>query len=302
MPPMNLLKLLYLSRASKLPLRGSFRSEAEGVFIVGCGRSGTTILRKILQAHSAFSSGPETHMFTKFGWLERTTNKALRPYDIDWIDRNCTLFDVIPDKILRLRTGSSCLAEFGDRFFAEFLISGGATRWVEKTPAHVNQITFIATHFPKAKFIHLLRDPRDTICSLRTHPKWKVIHGERVPKNTDRPIPDCLDRWIHDVSSGVTMGRPLGDQRYTEIRYEDILDDPKPRLEKLFAFLGVEWEEAVLDFHTQKDDLGGTHPRASKPLDKSRVARWKSELSEAQVALIKRRAGALAAKVGYELA
>lgn len=300
---MNLLGALYLISKSKLPLHGDFQSPAKGVFIVGCGRSGTTVLRRVLETHPKFSSGPETHIFTKINiWYERLSGKSIKTYDLEWISENCTRFNVIPGEITRIRAESSCLPEFAHRFFERFLLKDAATRWIEKTPGHVKQLDYISRYFPLAKFVHIVRDPRDVVCSLRTHPQWKIVHGELRPHTINRPVRECLERWMKDVSAGL-QGRSICPDRYLETRYEDILQHPKEQLERLLSFLGEDWDERLLQFHQINVDNINVinNPRANQSLDTARIGRWKTELDASELSYIRNTCGDLAKKLGYVL-
>jgi len=151
----------------------AYISEAEPVFIVGCGRSGTTLLRMMLDMHRDICCGPETWLFLQDGEegnpYERTYCAALSislgiPFARLWEQNN--------SGISRAQIAESALSLFAEK--------EKKPRWAEKTPLHVHRIDYILTHFPKAKIVHILRDGRDVICSLVTHPKFIVDGAQQV--------------------------------------------------------------------------------------------------------------------------
>ena len=78
--------------------------------------------------------------------------------------------------------------------------------------------------FPAARFVHVLRDGRDVACSLRTHPRHKVVDGELVPTGIRKPIAGCARRWVRDIESS---RRWWGDPRFMTVRYEDLVAEPE---------------------------------------------------------------------------
>lgn len=298
---MNLIKAIYLMKESDLPLHGDYRSDHQGAFVLGCGRSGTTLVRKILQVHPHLSSGPETHFFTKIDrWYSRFSGRSIRSHDWDWLKKLCNKFEVPPGEITRIREDSNSLPEFADRFFERFLLSEPARRWVEKTPGHVNHLNYLHRYFPRARLIHVIRNPLDVVTSLKTHPKWNLRHGERVRNTTTQPIEDCVDRWLNDVQSGL-QGRELCPDHYTELHYEDLVRSFESEIREVLDFLGEEWHDDLHQFHREKDPSKNlpNNPRANKPIDDSRVGRWNEELTSEEVDYVKSNTRNLFKKLKY---
>lgn len=190
---------------------------------------------------------------------------------------------------------------FIDEFFKKYCDIKRKARWAEKTPGNVNHIDFILQRFPRARFIHMLRDGRDTVCSLRTHPRFRVVDGKLVPLNTRHPIEPCVQQWVGHVRAGL---RHRDDPRYMELRYEDVVERPRETLERLFSFVGEAFDERVLEFHAV---TGGSrdvtnfpgNPEATRPLYQKAVSRWQSDLSAEDIATFKRIGGGLLIELGY---
>ncbi len=267
-------------------LTGEYVSNANPVIIGGCGRSGTTLLRVMLDSHRNVCCGPESELFLP---------KLIRP------QRLARYFDVPPAEFERLYRGVASRGEFIDLFFASYCHRTDKRRWGEKTPRNVTRLQYIFTLFPRARFINVIRDGRDVVCSLRTHPRYKVIDGRLVPANTRKPLEECITRWVHDVEAS----RPFWtDPRYMEVRYEDLVDDPGATLRRLLRFIDEPWDERMLRYHEVDSNSRDVtkfpqNPEATRPLTPDSIGRWQWELSAKELATFRRLAGSLLAELGY---
>ena len=210
-------------------------------------------------------------------------------------------FDLPLRQVQETLKKSRSQAEFIDRFFAEYASVMEKPRWVEKTPRNVLVLDYIFEHFPKAQFIHMIRDGRDTVCSLRTHPHRRIVDGKLVGLNTRNPLEGCIKQWVGDVRADLAY---LGDPRYIEIRYEDVVINTEETLRNLFDFLGEEWDERVLRHHeinTSSRDVRKfpLSAEAVKPIYASAVGKWRTELTSKEAALFKGMAGPLLIELGY---
>ena len=147
----------------------------------------------------------------------------------------------------------------------------------------------------------MIRDGRDTVCSLRTHPRHKVVNGELVKLNTWHPIGPCVNRWVNDVRAGLEYRR---DPRYIEVRYEELVAQPRETLPRLFQFIGEPFDERVLQYHhVQGQSRDATHfpqnPEATKAMYTQAVGRWRRDMTPDELELVKRRAGPLLIELGY---
>lgn len=267
-----------------------YLSAAAPIVIGGCGRSGTTLLRVVLDSHSNLCCGPESNLF-----LVGKTHAFN-------LDELAFKFDFSAPRVVDIERASASLAEFIDRFFAAYAIARGRPRWCEKTPKNVTVLEFIFAHFPKAKFLHVIRDGRDVACSLRTHPRHQVVDGKLVPLHTRNPWELGVSRWVDDVRAGRAH---RADPRYREIRYEEVIARPEPTLRALFEFIGEPWDQRVLEFHAER---GGSrdvrkfpqNPEATRALYGDAVGRWRTEMTRAEADTFKARAGSLLIELGYE--
>lgn len=123
------------------------------------------------------------------------------------------------------------LAAVLDAFFRRFAAKDGKKRWGEKTPQHVQHIKKLHALYPKAKFIHIIRDGRD--CAASFHRRW-----QRTPEYT-------IYRWKNVVQEGRKQGQEIG-QLYFEIKYEELTANPTHWMQKLCCFLSLPFDEKVL--------------------------------------------------------
>jgi hypothetical protein len=252
------------------------RTAVRPIFIVGCPRSGTTLLRLMLDSHPAISCGPETHFI---GVLEQVMNRwpALERYGFDqdyWYDK---------------------LAELVHSFQHDYATRRGKQRWADKTPRYSLHLPFIDRLFPSSQVIHLIRDGRDVVASHRDSWGYKSALG-------------APDKWRRFIEAARQWGATAPPERYTELRYEELVADPERELRRILDFLGEPWDPAVLAHDRAEHDVygsyaGGTEARrAQDQVDdvvyRSRVGRGR-DLDPALRSLFKARAGGLARQLGY---
>jgi len=272
--------------------RGDHVSGEAPIIIGGCGRSGTTLMRVILDSHSQIACGPESNIFPSPHRLNPGSPGA---------EKLGRKFDFSPEEMSHLLRTSSTRAEFAERFFDAYRQKAGKPLWADKTPRNIQVMPYILEHFPRARFVHVIRDGRDVVCSLRTHPRHRVIDGRIVKLDTWNPLEDCVQRWVTDVGDGLAY---RGDPRYYELKYEDLVMHTEETLRRLLDFLELPWEPQVMSFHqvqsTSRDPVKfAQNPEATRPLQSSSIGRWKRDLSEADLARLLRACGPLLRQLGY---
>jgi hypothetical protein len=264
------MKPLLLSRAVNFLSAGwikygwwtaGYTSSQHPVIIGGCGRSGTTLLRTMLNAHANLVIGPETGLFCGSRDLEHFS-RATR---------------IGVDTLQRWYRRSPCLGEFVDRIIEEHLRRSGKPRWGDKSPCNIRALTHVFHFFPEARVIHMIRDGRDVVCSLRDHPKYKWEDGVRVPTNVCNPWSECVSRWVNDASAGLCW---RGDRRYHEIRYEELIELPEAVLRRVLEWLGEPWDPAVLAYFQSHDEQGydAPNPGIKQPVYQCARDRWRTDL------------------------
>lgn len=256
------------------------------IVLGGCGRSGTTVLRMILDSHPAICCGPESNVFRR---------STLDP------DELALKFDLDPGQVRAIHESAGSRPAFIEAFAALCMERAGKRRWAEKTPRNIRRLDVIFRYFPRTRFIHMLRDGRDVACSLRTHPRHKVVNGDLVPLDTWKPIAGCARRWREDIE----RSRPYwSDPRFLTLRYEELVREPRPVLERLMAFVGEGWDDRLLEHAGtgspfRKVTTFAQNPEALQPVNTRAVSRWERDLDAKDRRIFKRIAGKLLIELGY---
>ncbi len=274
------LKLYYASPWVKR----SFRSDRRIIIAGGCERSGTTLLRAALDSHPDVAAGPEAWVF-----VYRLKDMAMLASD----------YGIAQPDLLAMKTASASLGEFVDRLASRYTENQGKSVWCEKSPQNIFRLDYIWDRFPNARVVHIIRDGRDVSCSLRTHPRHRLVDGEYVPTNIRNPIGDCIDKWVAAVSAGI---RHRGDERYMEIRYEDLIHDYAEQARRICDHTGLEWKPEMLDREGSQANKSFTeivNPEVRNPLTTKAIGRWRQDLKAEELSLIRQRAGDLLSSLGY---
>ena len=256
------------------------------VFIVGMNGSGTTMLLDHLSNHSLIYGFPnETRSFPyfiahqgKYGDLGIDQNFMQLWRDIrkSFVGQPRFMPQSIPPPAASPRTAAGIL----DHIMKHLARAQGKEIWCEKSPMHVHHLQLLAEAFPKAKFIHVIRDGRD--CAASFHRRWRF-----------NPIRTVF-RWKQAVGSGMQQGRALG-SRYHEVRYEEITESPEAAFRDIFWFLGLPYEPTVLVAGRSR-----TGAAASKELKVTRNLRRADDyFSPTTIARMESVAGRLLAELGY---
>lgn len=209
------------------------------LFLVGCPRSGTTLLQSMMAAHSAVTSFPESHFFNHIAprnilhsCLDRVPSSAHKPTR-DFFDNIGRRVDT-PDQ-----SDTSFWVSWWARHLDAVAEQRGAKGWLEKTPSHLERIERIQKHIPEARFIHLVRNGVDTVASL-----YAVTHDHPDVWGGPRDIDTCVDRWIRSVR--LTSKWCFKPDHFVA-HYSTLVERPSTTLELLCDFLGLTFEPAMLD-------------------------------------------------------
>lgn len=242
-------------------------SKSTPIIIGGCPRSGSTILRLLIGSHPNVIDGPETHLFLPL------------PIDNTRLENR---FQMPSGSLENLRNTALSRGAFIDGFQKLLLTQSVRSRWVEKTSRNVHIFKWIKERFPFAILLHIIRDPRDVVVSLRTHPRFLRGKSERVATNLENPWSECIDRWKRCIQDGIQL---RGYNNYLEVKYESLVSEPEETLSQICAHTGLEFDLSILNTQTRRDKVVGPQSsfvinnlEAGEPLTPNRVGRWRQEL------------------------
>ena len=196
-------------------------------FLVGCVRSGTTLLRNILRLHPRLECPEETHFFRRadpFGTAEyESTYKRVKLFkqhrELDGISD----FD-FHYSLQHQPTRKGLMDWYGERFLQAKANPDG--RWFDKTPQNVYGLLLLAECYPEAQFVHIYRNPLSVAASLQK--------GAVMPKQNLRA---AINYWL-EAAMILSQYRALAPERLIEIQYEQLLREPKTTVTGLLERLG----------------------------------------------------------------
>jgi len=214
------------------------------LFLVGCPRSGTTLLQSLLAAHSQIASFPESHFFRYLLGNRSTWRRKLR----------------IPSPLARQRfdqflveTGHPELERYLPktavftiqyikgfiRVLDELTQQQEKSLWLEKTPGNLYYISYIEKRVEGAKFIHLVRNGADVVTSL-----YDVTHQYPEDWRGAWDLDRCIRQWINDVRLSLNH---LHKPNHILVQYEQLIDNQLLVLSELCDFIGVKYEPTMLE-------------------------------------------------------
>lgn len=231
------------------------------IFVVGCARSGTTLLHAMLSSHPDVLGFPETFFFVH-------------------ASRTSGVWRVLPDALRHTRHAREALLEALERLdalnFTAFVPSFGITYnsyargfirlldelaserekriWIEKTPGHIRHIDSINRLLPTAMFVHMLRDGRDVVASLEHLRRHSLSSGIKL----GWPLEKSIRRWNEAIRISQRHAR---DPRHVVIRYDELVRDSRDVLRTLCGRLGLPFEVSMLDYSQAAGQVLGRDAR-----------------------------------------
>ncbi|MBQ0720401.1 MAG: sulfotransferase [Gammaproteobacteria bacterium] len=261
------------------------------IFIVGAPRSGTTLLQYMLRSHPSITIPTgESHFFiplfrqeSEYGDLRQINNirrvlERMYQQSAHFLDTDLhgIKFDIEKLANTLHQQQPSSMAQLIAALFELNAAGENALRWGEKTPYYVLHMKLLLDKFPGAQFIHLIRDGRDCALSM-----FERKHDFRV-YNTFF----AAKYWEMYVEIGKETGREIGTANYHEIRYEDLLENPKTVMASICHFLGEDYSDSLVNF--EKSGEAGKTPLLQKPIQKSNQAKWRNQMTPKQIRMFDR--------------
>jgi hypothetical protein len=244
------------------------------IFVVGCPRSGTTLVQAILNAHPDVAIAPETHFAKRYlagPSMEPDRIVADLVASVEFRDTGLDP-DEFRSTAARTQGGAAAillalLQAYGAR--------RGATVVGEKTPNHLLHMRLLEQGLPGARFVHVVRDPRAVALSMRAAP-WSKGSVERDAETWRRYMVAARERPPHRPGT------------LHEIRFERLLLEPEPTVRALTAFLGLGYRPEMLEPERRRSGAGdvGREPwkaAAERPLEPGQVDRWTRSLTPSEI-------------------
>jgi hypothetical protein len=267
------------------------------VIILGVSRSGTTLLKEMLDRSSELAIPSESYFIPQL-W----DRHGAEP------DREAILADL--GRIARVREWGVTPDDVRGRLPAEpsfrdvivvvyrlYAEAHGKTRFGDKTPSYMQHLEPLDSVFPGAQYVHIVRDGRDAALSfldMRRRPRFNWARP--------RGVGDFACQWDREVRGAREFGATTARGRYLELRYEDLVAEPEPRLRDVCAFLGLTFEPGMLEYHREVGpEMLQDHPRLAEPPTPG-MRDWREELEPVDTERFEAIAGSLLEELDYPLA
>ena len=266
------------------------------IFVFGAERSGTTFLGSLLGSHSEAVATPEAHFVTHvYRGVVAPDGRVDLGEAFGEIHRHFRF------RLWGLETSLRALEAYGVRSYADLVFAlvseyaktagrPGARLWVDHTPGNLRSAALLAELFPDARFIHIVRDGRAVVASIRAL-DWGT-HSART----------LMRSWALKVGFGLAAESYLTPERCLRVRYEDLITAPEETLRRICAFAGLAFEPAMLSgagfavpVYTQKQ-----HRLVGAPPDAKRIDAWAKTLSPRDVETCEFASGDMLTYLGYK--
>jgi hypothetical protein len=278
------------------------------VFIVGCLRSGTTLLRRMSDAHPQLAVIHETQWLPR--WYRRgigvTRDGFVTPELADRLFEfpRFTELRIPREAVERLleSNGPLSYARFVSEIFDLYGHAQGKRIVGEKSPGYVRYLPTLHELWPRARVVHLIRDGRDVWLSARSWKKGGRTVG-RFSTWVEDPVTTTALWWEWHVRIGREDGTALGPGRYRELRYDSLVADPAGECAELCDFLELPYDDAMLRYEQGREQRSWGRSLKGRWLPPTPGLRdWRSRMTADELERFEAAAGALLDELGYERA
>lgn len=278
-----------------------FNCMSRPFFIVGASRSGTTMMRLILNSHSCIAVPDEMKYFNYLNfsnnidsWRSDFDESRYSKIISSYLKNNSHLFSdsiddlhsvILADSDRTLRGPYRSLLEYYAR-------SHGKERWGEKTPGNIFYIDVISDMFPDALFIHIVRDPRAVVQSMNSidyysdETAFNALNWRKAIRDGEQLLQDCVPT-----------------DRQLTIRYEDLVLHSESTVVSVCEFLGESFEPEMLQFYQTADRYMANKirtPSIKEPVNQKSLTKWKERLTPSEIALIEAICSDEMDRLGYD--
>jgi hypothetical protein len=270
------------------------------VFVVGCPRSGTTLLSLMIHAHPRLAIPPETRfLLTSWRGRERfgdlSTLRQRKALARSCVRRGSRIRDLGLDPQETFRAILDAPATIGSAYgtvFRLFAERHGAARWGDKRPAYFQEVDVLLRLFPDAQIVSIVRDGRATVASLKRMPWWPY---DSVAS---------MATWSQAEYCTRRNQRRLAADTFHVVRYETLVAEPEPELRRLCAFLAEDFDPAMLTPAQVRDvvpEAKTWHANLGRSVSTDRVDSWQGGLEPWEIGLMEVVLRRKLTRWGYEL-
>ncbi|WP_430789954.1 sulfotransferase family protein [Actinoplanes sp. G11-F43] len=269
------------------------------IFVVGCPRSGTTMLQLMLHAHPRIALPPETRFLlaayqkrAEFGDLTEAANRE----DLARFIVTSSQFDDLgldaEQTVEAIVAGPPTLGSAFGIVFRMYSERFGKPRWGDKRPLYLRHLPTILRLFPDAQIINIMRDGRDCVASLKETP-WKPSEFDTL-----------IDYWAKSADASLMAARRYPKDVYHQVRYEDLVADPEPHLRRMCEFLEEDYDPAMSTPNKLASvavpEYKTWHTLTHQAPTTERIQSWRTRLTEEELRKCEAAFGEQLTKFGYQ--
>lgn len=269
-------------------------------FILGNPRSGTTLLRLMLNNHSEIGVPPECGMIQ--WWYEKYKYwPSSKMTDIEFAldilsSRRINDWQICRETVI---TAISKASNYGEVFTEIYKIVTHKNIVGDKNNYYINHIETLKSIYPNAKYVHIVRDGRDVACSYL---KLKELDANLINKpNLPTEIKEIAKQW---VSNNLQVKSKLDKEKYITVLYEDLIKHPSEELTKISSFLNVNFEVQMLEYYKNNNEPESTlnwKLKTKEAIDKNNMNKYKKILNKKSIGDFNEIARDMLIGYGYEV-
>jgi hypothetical protein len=268
------------------------------LFVLGVSRSGTTMLRVILDRSPGIAI-PEESRF-----IPTLSRRHREPVDRDrFLDdlrrlRTLVTWDLRPSEVEPFLHDPMTLADAIGAVFTAYATKHDKPRWGDKTPMYMRHLPLLERLFGDARYVHLVRDGRDAALSLLQMPEGTFTRTWAHPKDPA----GFACQWRTEVAGARAVGRSVGPSRFLEVRYEELVAEPERVVRSICDFAELPFERQMLEYAGTVDVSRKPQHRGLLRPPTTGLRDWRTGMTRADALAFEAIAGDLLGELGYELA
>jgi hypothetical protein len=264
--------------------------------VLGVSRSGTSLLRQILNHHSKLAIPPESY-FIPILWDRYRSHQNVEKLltDVGFLVR-LRQWGVRPEEIRTRLPSCPAFADVIQAIYKSYAEARGKARFGDKTPLYMRHLELLEQVFPTARYIHIVRDGRNAALSYFDMP-YRPRFSWAWPKG----FADFALCWRNEIAGARSFGATVAAGRYCELRYEDLVTEPEAKLREVCSFLNLELESAMLEYYRDLRPSGRrltNHARLAEPPTPG-LRDWRNLMKPADLERFEAIAGELLSGLGY---
>ncbi len=279
-------------------------NQIQSIQIIGTQRSGSNLLRLMLNQFDEISAPHPPHILQRFiPLLPKYGDLTNQQNFLQLVDDVCALVELNPVPWTGLKLDRREILELckEGRLIEIFRViydlkakQDKSSFWACKSMTNINYTKDIEESGMRPLYIHLYRDGRDVTCSFK-----KAIVGEKH-------VYHIANQWRNNQEDCLKLKSKVGNERFIQLSYEDLIHYPEKEMKRISSFLNIKYKRKVFDFYKSEEShntaiAGKMWANVAKPILKDNCNKYNTELSEMEIGIFEKQAGEMLEKLAYKL-